>query len=86
MSLVRLTDHVRSLGEVNRYCYRAVLGVKVWLKPCAILCVRERRAEAVEWLGRKSCWVDERERKFNSGCSRRTRTLVVLLLCLNEML
>ena len=52
---------------------KSITMVNVWsgaqrlLKPCAILCVRGRRTETVEWLGRKSCWLDERGSEFSSG-------------------
>ena len=69
-----VVDHVKSLGEVNHYCQREVWG-NGWLKPWAILCARGMRVETVECLGRKPWWVEERGRKFNSRCSRHTRTL-----------
>ena len=34
----------------------------------AILCARSRRANTVEWLGRKLCWSGGREIELSSGC------------------
>ena len=45
-----------------------------WLKPCAILCVKGRMANTVEWLGRKQYWLDESESKLSSGYKRRSKT------------
>ena len=52
-------DLVKSFGEINRHGRRGS-GGKGSLKPWAILCARGRRADTVEWLGRKRCWSDER--------------------------
>ena len=48
-----------------------------WLKPRATLCVRERRAVVVQWLGRKPCCEGERGRCWLSrrrGSFSRTLT------------
>ena len=58
LSLVYLTLSkalVRSIAMVDKRS-----GGKGSLKPWAILCARGRRADTVEWLGRKRCWSDER--------------------------
>ena len=60
----------RSIDMVTVLC-----GGLGWLKPKATLCVRGRRAEVVQWLSLKPCWVGERGRVRSSGRRRRSKTL-----------
>ena len=72
-----MVDHVKSLGKLIAIVnFRS--GEQGRLKPWAILCAGGRRADAVEWLERKPCWLSERRSELSSGCRRRSRTLTAV--------
>ena len=55
--MIMLKVFARSIALVN-----VQSGGQGWLKPWAILCARGRRADTVDWLGRKPCWLGQRGR------------------------
>ena len=82
MSLVWLT--------ISKALVRSIVLVNVWsggqglLKPWVILCARGRMADMVEWVGRKPCWLGERGNELRSGCTWRSKTLVIVILSLKK--
>ena len=69
-----MVDHVKILvRSIAMVDVRG--GGQGWLKPWSLLWARGKRADTVEWVGRKPCWLVERGSELSFGCRRRSRTL-----------
>ena len=52
---LRMGDGVKCLGEKSIVIMVVRSGGRCWLKPEAMVCIRGRRADVVEWRGLKPC-------------------------------
>ena len=70
-----MVDHIKSYGKINCPGQCAEWGTRLIKALLFYVIYLDRRADMVERLGRKPCWLGERGSELSNGCRRRSKTL-----------